>query len=195
MNATSKMIFDWPEIPALPPANQPVLIRVATSRSRPVARQELRAALHHVLSAWSNLPLDQLPLQETSSGPAWSGQLAGQSLDISLSYTEGEAWIGLLRSGRIGIDAMVVQPIPEATEVARHYLSPNALATIQTSCDPTTSFTTAWTSLEARLKCLKQNLTEWSATQEKLLAACTMQIIKFNERSIVTVASLSPPDS
>ena len=190
MNAAQKMIFDWPEMPALPPANQPVLLRVPTARSRPVARRELRAALRRVLAAWSNLPPGQLPLQETSSGPVWPGQLAGQSLDISLSYAENEGWIGLLRAGRIGVDVMPVQTVPEAEAVARHYLGPKALAIIQTSADPATSFATAWTGFEARLKCLKQDLNEWSAAQAIALAGCAMQTMALNGRLIVTVASL-----
>ncbi|HSY16901.1 MAG TPA: 4'-phosphopantetheinyl transferase superfamily protein [Candidatus Acidoferrales bacterium] len=190
MNAAQKLIFDWPEMPALPPAHQPVLIRVATARSRPLARQELRAALRHVLAAWSNLPPDQLPLHETSSGPIWPGQLAGQTLDISLSYAAGEGWIGLLRAGCIGVDVMPVQHIPEAEEVARHYLGPDALTIIQASTDSAASFATAWTGLEARLKCLKQDLNEWTCAQSNMLAGCAVQTMMLNGRLIVTVASL-----
>ena len=189
MNAAKIILVTWPAMPALPPANQPVLIRVATARSRPLARQELRAALRHVLAAWSDLTPDQLPLRETPSGPVWPGLLDGESLDISLSYADGEGWIGLLRAGRIGVDAMQIQPINEATDVARHYLGPEALATIQASADPATTFAAAWTALEARLKCLKRGLNEWTANRAAALTGCTLQTVMLDERLIVTVAS------
>ena len=75
--------------------------------------------MRQVLAAWSGLPPEQLPLAETSRGPVWRGQLGGHDLDISLSYAEGEGWIGLRCAGRIGVDVMQIQNFPEAEAVAR----------------------------------------------------------------------------
>jgi phosphopantetheinyl transferase (holo-ACP synthase) len=164
MNSASQLIFEWPEMPELPTIGQPILIRVATSASRPIARQELRTELRRILTVWSGLASELLPLGESSRGPRWHGLLGGHSLDISLSYCEGEAWIGLIRGGAIGVDAMSIQPIAEAEAVARHYFDPKTLAGIRRSCQPAQSFALSWTKLEACLKCLKLELTERNAS-------------------------------
>jgi phosphopantetheinyl transferase len=190
MNAAPK-ISHWPEMPALPPPGQPVLVRVVTGQSRPAARRELRDVLRQVLAAWSSTPPEQLPLRETASGPAWSGQLDGHGLDINFSYTEGEGWIGLCRAGLIGVDAMRIRQIPESEEVARHYLGHAALAAIQQSSDPAMTFAMAWTELEARLKCLKQGLDEWPIAQKVLTARCAIQTMLLPGHLVVTVATTS----
>ena len=165
MNPPSQLIFEWPELLALPAIGRPILIRVVTSASRPAARQELRTVLRRVLAVWSGLAPEQLPLNESPRGPQWHGLLGGHSLDISLSYCEGEAWIGLILGGAIGVDAMSIQPIAEAAAVARHYFDPKTLAGIRQSCQPAQSFALGWTRLEAGFKCLKLELTEWNANQ------------------------------
>jgi phosphopantetheinyl transferase len=192
MNVGPEIIFNWPEIPTLPPPGKPVLIRVATASSHQTVREELRDALRRVLATWSGLSPGQLLLSETLRGPVWSGPLGGHPLDISLSYAEGGGWIGLVRAGLIGVDAMQVQQISEAEEVARHYLGQDALATIQQSDDPAMTFALAWTELEARLKCLKQELSEWSITQASDTTECAVQSLVLPDRLVVTVATSNP---
>jgi 4'-phosphopantetheinyl transferase len=176
-------------LPPLPPAGQPVLIRVATAQLRQVARQELRNTLRQVLAKWSDFLPEQLPLHETSRGPVWSGQIGGHTLDISLSYAEREGWIGLMRAGLIGVDAMQIQPIAEAESVARHYLGGAVLATIQQSYNPALAFAKVWTEWEAKIKCLKQELNEWSDAQAITLAKCATQSMVFHDHQIVTMAT------
>jgi len=194
MKTAVKINFDWPEMPELPKPGEPVLIRVATSQSRQAARQELRKVLRQILAAWSNFSLEQLPLHETARGPVWLEQLAGHDLDISLSYAEGEGWIGLLRGGLIGVDAMRIQTVPEAEDVARHYLGPEILTAIRQSADPAAAFAAAWTELEARLKCLKQKLSEWSVTQPFAGTKCDIQSMVLPNRLMVTIASSAKCD-
>jgi len=189
MSGVPNIKFHSEEMPPLPPPGKPVLIRVATTPPHQTARQELRAVLRTVLAAWSDLPPEQLPLVETAHGPVWRGKLGGRTLDISLSYAEDEGWIGLIRGGRIGVDAMNIQYIPEAEQVARHYFDNATLAAIQHSSDPALAFTTAWTELEARLKCMKLELNEWSVPQEVAIAKCAIQNIVLPERVMVTVAT------
>jgi phosphopantetheinyl transferase len=189
MNAAQKIIFHWPEMPLLPPPGRPVLVRVDTSPSRPAARQELRNVLRQILAVWSGFLPEPLPLCATARGPVWSGLLGGQTLDISLSYAEGGGWIGLIRAGLIGVDAMKVQPVPEAEELARHYLGHAALAAIQQSNDPAMAFAVAWTELEARLKCLKYELSERPIAPAVATTECAIQRMVLPDRLIVTVAT------
>jgi phosphopantetheinyl transferase len=188
MNAPPQFIFRWPEMPALPPLGQPVLIRVDTAQPRKAARQELRSVLRKVLAAWSSLSPEQIPLYQTTSGPVWRGQLGGQKLNISLSYAEGAGCIGLISGGRIGVDIMRIQRIPEAEAVAHQYLGPAAWANIQGSPDPALAFAGAWTGWEARLKCFKREMAEWSIEQEAELTPCGLQSVVYPDRLIVTMA-------
>jgi len=183
------LIFHWPEMPALPPPGQPVLIRVVTAPARSPARQALRIVLHQVLAAWSKISPEQLPLRESASGLVWLGLLAGHSLDISLSYADGEGWIGLLRAGWIGVDILRMQSYSEAEAVARHYFDPAVLQTIQQAADPVLAFAAAWTALEARLKCLKQPLREVAAVAAPAATQCAVQSLVQPDRLMVTVAT------
>jgi phosphopantetheinyl transferase len=195
MNAAPKMMFHWPEIPAPPPPGQPVVIRVVTAPPRRMARRELRIVLRQILAAWSRLSLEQLPLRETPRGPVWLGQLGGHALDISLSYAGDEGWIGLRRDAQIGVDTMPVQPVPEADGVARLYLVHAAAAAIQQSTDPAMAFAAACTELEARLKCQKLDLDEWSATQALVPTSFASRTMHLPGRRVVTVATTSTPSA
>lgn len=177
--AGSTSICQWPRRPALPPRGQAVLVRVAVPATRPAARHALRAVLRQVLAAWSGLPPEQLPLAETPRGPVWQGQLGGEPLDISLSYSASEGWIGLIRGGWIGVDVMSAEPFAELDSVSRRFLDPAAAAAIRGAADPALAFATAWTEREARLKCLKRALVEWTATQAQAEAECSCHKLVF----------------
>jgi len=172
----------------MPETGRPILIRFATSTSRPAARQESRTVLRQVLALWSGLAPEQLPLAESRRGPQWHGFLAGQSLDISLSYCEEEAWIGLIRGGVIGVDAMSIRTFAEAEAVARHYLDSETQATIRQSSQPAQTFALAWTKFEARLKCLKFELSEWNIDRVGAFANLACQEILLGSTA-VTVAT------
>jgi hypothetical protein len=174
------ILASYPPAPALPPAGQTILLRVAD-------KSQTRAVLRQVLAAWSGRPPEQLPLRETARGPRWIGSLADTSLDISLSYCGPEGWIGLLRGGSIGIDAMPVESFAEATEVARHYLGPAAHTAIQQSSDPARAFALAWTELEARLKCMKRDLVEWSPARAEATARCATRNLVLTGARVVAL--------
>ena len=86
MNLDGVLICRWPQMPALPAAGRPVLVRVATEGARAAARKQMRSVLRALLAHWSGLATEALPIVETERGPVWQGLLAGESLDISFSY-------------------------------------------------------------------------------------------------------------
>lgn len=175
-------------MPALPEPGQVVLVHVAPAPTREAARQELRRALRGIVAVWSGLPMDRLPLQETSGGPRWTGELAGHTLDISLAYAGNEGWLGLFRGGRIGIDVMMPEAIPDAESVARLYLGSIVAAAVRRAAEPVRAFAEAWTELEARLKCLRRGLVEWSPSQAEVISTCSCQNVVFSSRLAVAVA-------
>ena len=162
MNLDEVLIYRWPELPPLPAAGRPVLVRVATDGNRPVARQQLRSVLREILGSWSGLAVVELPLRETERGPVWCGLLQGETLDVSLSYTADEGWLALCRGAAVGVDAMEITAFAEMTDVVRLYLGPEMADNLVKAADPAGAFAQAWTAREAQLKCLKRGLTEWS---------------------------------
>jgi len=304
-------IWHWPNVPALPPPGRFVLICVRTSGRRAEARKEVRAVLRRVLAKWTDLRLDEVPLQETPSGPVWQsdlrhplplrggegkgegavsiassfmeslqvdrnlrwdhepsrlrniqhptsnielpteatravigcwaldvgcwmfprfmdrefvlscrtrspgakhfsarptapplpkgegwgegegdGLLKPESLDFSLSYTEDEAWIAVRRGGVIGIDVMRLQPVPEAEAIAQTYFGPADRSALRQSTHPVRDFVLAWTQLEARCKCLKQGLTEWSEALAPDTKACTTESLIIQDKLALSVATV-----
>lgn len=154
----------------------------------PSARQQSRAVLRQILSTWSNLPADQLPLRESPRGPLWFGLLHGETLNISLSYTDTEIWVALVRGARIGVDAMTLQAFPEIASVAQAYFHPDTAAVIQQSKNPLPTFASAWTDIESRLKCLKLDLVEWSPARDTALASSrSISLVRF-QNTLLSIA-------
>ena len=184
-------IWHWPKVPALPPPGRFVLICVRTSGRRAEARKEVRAVLRRILAHWSCLSPDEIPLRETPCGPVWQSELQEHHLDLSLSYEEGEAWIALSRGGQVGVDVMRLEPVPEAEAIAQTYFSPADRSALPQSTDPVRDFALAWTQLEARCKCLKQGLTEWSESFALDTKACTTESLIIQDKLALSVATAS----
>jgi len=148
----------WPDLPERPEIGEPVLLRLALpGMPRATARIEARAALRALLTAWTgHTPV----LEETPHGPI----IQRKPADVSLAYGAGEAWIGLIRGGRIGVDVMAVEPFAELDAVALDYLGPAVASRIRAAKHPAQAFAAAWTEHEARLKCAKRGLTEWRSS-------------------------------
>jgi len=184
----------WPECPDLPPPGRFVLICVRTSRRRPEALNEVRAVLRRILAQWSRLSPDGILLRETPSGPVWQSELQDtEGLDLSLSYEEGEAWIALSRGGLIGVDIMRLEAVPEAEAIAQIYFDPADQAALRQATDPIRDFALAWTQLEARCKCSKQGLTEWSEASATQGQGCCTDSVIVEDRLALSVAT-APQD-
>jgi hypothetical protein len=181
------MIVRWPEMPARPAEGEPLLMRVPTNGNRVLGRVATRAVLRQVVGAWSGDASDGAALRETARGPVWDGNHAGSPVAISVSYTDADAWIGVLRGGAIGVDAMCCAPLPDLEDVARLYLGPAISERVRRSVDPARAFALEWTFLEARLKCARRPLTEWPANQEHHDRE-TLAVRRYcDERTVVTV--------
>jgi hypothetical protein len=166
---TELIVVAWPDLPPLPPAGEPVLVRVTTSPLRAIARQQLRAVVQQILSTWDPAP-DAPPVA------------------TSFSYCENSGWIALRRGGPVGVDATRLTPFAEMESVARLYLGPAAASVIAASCSPTRAFALAWTSLEARLKCQNRRITEWSDFPPPALFPSHCEFVHETADLIVTLA-------
>jgi 4'-phosphopantetheinyl transferase len=167
-------------------------MRLATSSSRSLARHELRKALRLILVNWSGLPDDQLPLHETAHGPVWNGRLAGETLDISLSHSDGESWIGLVLGGKVGVDVVRANFFPEMNLVADDFLGPEVTAQMKHSANPARTFALAWAELEAQIKCLKQALIERGKNIRPKRNDVQVWKRLFENETVVAVAAIMP---
>jgi phosphopantetheinyl transferase len=160
MTVPEPWVCRWPQVPELPPPGRPVIIVRAGANARQSRREESRIVLRRVLAAWSGQPEHVIRVRESPRGPVWEKSLGGYSISVSLSYCEHYAWIGLLRGGSLGLDAMRPVDFPELEHVARMYLGLSGWTQIEQSSDRALAFAVAWTGLEARAKCLHQPIVE-----------------------------------
>jgi phosphopantetheinyl transferase len=189
MNTRGQWFVAWPHVPELPPPGMPVLIRVRANAPRERVRGELRSILRHVIASWSGHAPELMPLHETAHGPQWRADLAGHSLDISVSYSQSDAWIGLLCGGTIGVDAITRTTFAEMALVGPLFLGPESWRRVCRSLDPVRAFALAWTGLEARLKCMKQPLTEWPDNEAHPLTNSLEARQYEDDHSIVSVVT------
>ena len=176
MSAVAEIsVFTWPQYPPLPPVGEAVLVCVPIHSTRATARLQIRTATREILAAWSGVPPARVRPQETSCGPLFPDLIDGTAVAVSFSYAEDTAWIGLVRGGAIGVDALRVRAFAEMDSVAKLYLDPQRHREIQTSASPALAFTLAWTEFEARLKCLRRGLSERASGRHPLSSpsACT----------------------
>ncbi len=192
MTLQSQDIYHWPRRPDRAAPCEPTLIRVDVPAHRPAARIRLREVLREVLESWSDGFQQWQPWLETRCGPQWPGLLGKQALDLSLSYSGEVGWIGLLRGGWIGVDAMFIHPFPELDAVAGDFLGPDLQAEIRRSSDPAQAFALAWTDMEARLKGTKADLVEYHRRDAAGLTSCQSRTFILPERIALTVAWRCP---
>jgi len=185
-------LFHWPEMPALPPPGQPVLVKVDTAMSRPTARQQLRETVQCILSAWRGSASQAPSWRETPCGPIWPDRTGELPVAASFSYSDNTGWIGLVRGGLIGVDAMRACPFPEMEEVALLYLGPAAAVAIRAAIDPARAFAIAWTGWEAQLKCQGRSLTEWPSAPVTSGIRFTGQQTHIQDDVVVSVVTAEP---
>jgi 4'-phosphopantetheinyl transferase len=185
-------LFHWPEMPALPPPGQPVLVKVDTGASRPAARQKLRENVQRILSAWSGSASQSPSWRETPCGPIWPDRTGGLSVAVSFSYSDNTEWIGLVRGGLIGVDATPACPFSEMEEVALLYLGPASAAAIRAAVNPAHAFAIAWTGWEAQLKCQGRSLTEWPGAPVASAIRFTGRQTHVQDDVVVSVVTAEP---
>jgi hypothetical protein len=62
-------------------------------------------------------------------------------------------------------------------------------ASIGQAANPHDAFAGAWTTLEARIKCLKLELVEWSSARDAALAGSCRQLLNASDDTRVAIAT------
>lgn len=154
------------ERPALK-AGQPCVWHCAAVAGHP--REAARALLSRILCDY----LGGAPQIGFEAGlpPHVDAPWQGLSVSASLSYAGARALIGVCPGGRIGVDLVPIQVLPDMYGVARVYLGPAAEAALFNVDESrrAQAFAFAWAALEARGKCLGLGLEEWSPAHGRRL--------------------------
>lgn len=150
------------------------LVSVAHARgtSRPAARAAIRAAL--CASVAGALRLDDVRV-DAAPGSAPRLMVGGlaSAMGIAISHTGSLSVAGWHAGARIGLDVMEVSEVPDWRAVARDYLGPQVLASLDGTPAQARAlaFARAWTAREASLKCLGRGLSEWEKLPAPVLLA------------------------
>jgi len=110
----------------------------------------------------------------------------------SFSYSNNTGWIGLVRGGSIGVDAMRACPFSEMEDVTLLYLGPASAAAIRAADDPARAFAIAWTGWEAQLKCQGRSLIEWPGAPVASEMRCTGRQTHIQDDVVVSVVTAEP---
>lgn len=153
-------------------------ITTAPTASRAQARHAIRHALQNTLAAFLDQPLASIILLSSPGRPVQvQMQTPGPPVYVAISHMPGMSVAAIHARGAVGVDVMAVstQSLPDWAVVARNYLGPTAAAALQNTPPDQRSmvFARAWTSNEARLKCLGLGLTEWTPDVVLRLHGCT----------------------
>ena len=135
---------------------------------RDTARQQMRQVLaHYTGGAVDGVCLDVEPGQPPRTQTHWRGW----PLSLSVSRAGRHAVVGLCAGARLGLDLVLVEAVPDGTQVARHFLGPAATLSLAQALPAQRDhvFARAWAEMEARSKCLGLGLEEWSPARQARL--------------------------
>jgi 4'-phosphopantetheinyl transferase len=148
----------------------------AAATGRVDARARIRVALREALGELAGLPPEAVMIQSTAGcAPAVSYLRPAATLPrISISHDEPLSLAAIHLHGPVGIDVARVQDIPDWRAVAHDYLGPHAARLLDAELPEhrAAAFARAWSAHEARLKCHRLQLAEWTPRLADVLASC-----------------------
>jgi phosphopantetheinyl transferase len=150
--------YRWPNSVAFPDEDV-ALVQIPQTERNATGRLRVREVLLEILCNWAEHPVE---LKESALGPIVPGFIRGRSIEVSLSYAGGDAWVAIRSNGSVGMDAVLVADAPDWEAVAELYLGDNAVQEIRDSEHRGCAFAERWAALEARYKLAKLPLREKS---------------------------------
>jgi len=176
-------------VPKARPAESPETVRAQ-------ARQAARDALRHLLAKASGDASDAIVLTDVR-GQALQA-LGWPHLGLSISYEADIVLLALFAGGEVGVDIAAIDathPSDELLRTAALYLPPNEVSVMPGCASPAASaraFLESWTRQEARLKCARQPLVEWSPALQAGIAGLHASAVELPDtvdpNSVATVA-------
>jgi 4'-phosphopantetheinyl transferase len=152
-----------------------VMIGVVTpvGTAREAQRAHIRQAVREALAQLLDVGIGALAL-ESVPGTAPRVLVGGAlcAVGVSISHAGAMSVAALRRDGRVGVDLMEVEEIPDWARVALDYLGMATACRLASMAPPerTLAFAQAWTAREASLKLFGLPLGEWTP----LVGDCTV---------------------
>lgn len=162
-----------------------LVIAIAAPPSRMEARARVRLAVREAAAQWLSMDVDTISVQSIP-GQAPCLQLAGRMVGLSISHDAGLSLAAIHLHGKVGLDVMRVESIPDWETVVRDYLGPQvaqALAACSAMERPL-ALAQAWTAREASLKYAGLQLAEWDG----VIIDCRLQALPVALPYVATLA-------
>ena len=196
MTGQTLIIGRWPnDRPSFATGQNLLIATVDTKKTlnRDAARRLVRSALCELLGRHLGSSAADIELVSTPGQPIRLNK-AGTSIGLSVSHESDLSVLAIHLAGPIGIDLLRISAAPvwqaDIPHLARDYLG--AEIAEQLAARPLgeqgIGFAEAWTSLEARLKCLNKGLQEWHPTRQRELSRCACFHLKLPAGLVGTVA-------
>ena len=151
-------LYRWPNSVAFP--NEDVaLVQIPQTERNATGRLRVREVLRDILFNWAGHPVE---LEESALGPIAQGFIRGRSIEVSLSYAGGDAWVAIRSNGSVGMDAVLVEENSDWEAVAELYLGDSAVQEIRDAEHRGCAFAERWAVFEARCKLAKLPIREKS---------------------------------
>jgi 4'-phosphopantetheinyl transferase len=158
-------------------AHGPALWTLQVPAPRTPVRDTARDLVREALQAHLPTLLNSAQVSVVSD-PGQAPCLAAphEGVGLSIAHESGLSLVGVHTEGPVGVDVMQVMAMPDALDVARAYLGPEAAqALAKRRADQIDhEFALAWTAHEARIKCLGMQLEEWHEGLGTMLSACSL---------------------
>jgi 4'-phosphopantetheinyl transferase len=198
MSAQPLAVNFWPDCLASAAIQQNLFVfavRTPQSTLRAEARKLVRTALVEILAArLACLPEDIVLI--STPGQALKLSHPFCNIGLSLSHESGLSVVAVNMHGKVGVDLMLNSSAPVGAEMlalAHDYLGAEQANKISElpEAQQNETFIGSWVSLEARLKCLENDLIEWSATREQSahISVCMLGLPKGYSGAIATVVA------
>jgi len=166
-------------------ADDVLVIAIAAPASRVEARAGVRLAVREAAAQWLSMDVDTI-LVQSNPGQAPRLQLPGRTLGLSISHDEGLSLAAIHLHGKVGLDVMRVESIPDWEIVARDYLGPQVVQALAacSAMERPLALAQAWTAREASLKYAGLQLAEWDG----VIVDCRLQALPVALPYVATLA-------
>jgi 4'-phosphopantetheinyl transferase len=162
-----------------------LVIAIAAPASRVEARARVRLAVRQAAAQWLSMDVDTISVQ-SNPGQAPRLLLDDRTVDLSISHDEGLSLAAVHLHGKVGLDLMRVESIPDWEELARDYLGPQAAQALAacSAMERPLALAQAWTAREAALKYAGLQLVEWNG----VIIDCRLQALEMPQHYVATLA-------
>ena len=168
-----------------------IAVRTLPTTSRFQARKLIRIAIRQVLAKKLNCPYAEIELI-SHLGQSLKLSQPRQNIGLSVSHEIGLSLAAINIIGSVGVDLINTKTIPNNHEIktlALEYLGAEVAEHLSNlSCaQQKYEFAHAWSGFEARLKCQKKGLSEWTALSALQLNTLSIQSLNLPNDYVGTV--------